>query len=109
MPDKPVPRPGDIPDTIAVALEDRPDGAVPIVTASGRGHLAEQILAIAFANGVKVREDADLVRILAAVDVDSDIPTEAIAAVSEVLAHVYRANAAMSPEPAAPTPETGHA
>lgn len=109
MPDKPVPLPGEIPDTIAVALEDRADAGAPVVTASGRGHLAEQILAIAFANGVKVREDADLVQILAAVDVDSDIPTEAIAAVSEVLAHVYRANANAPAAPVPTAPEPGNA
>jgi len=62
------------------------------VTATGRGALAEQILAVAFANGVKVREDADLAQILAAVDVDCPIPTEAFAAVAEILSYVYRAN-----------------
>jgi flagellar biosynthesis protein len=77
---------------VAVALEEQPDGAAPTVIASGRGAIAEQILNIAFANGVKVREDADLVQILAAVDVDSPIPTEAFAAVAEILSRVYRAN-----------------
>ena len=38
------------------------------------------------------REDADLVQILAAVDVDSPVPTEAYAAVAEILAYLYRAN-----------------
>ena len=77
---------------VAVALEEQPDGAAPTVIASGRGAIAAQILSIAFANGVKVREDADLVQILAAVDVDSPVPTEAFAAVAEILSHVYRAN-----------------
>ncbi|MCB2106628.1 MAG: EscU/YscU/HrcU family type III secretion system export apparatus switch protein [Rhodobacteraceae bacterium] len=106
MADKPIPRPEDgVPETIAVALEDQPGATVPTVTASGRGFLAEQILAIAFANGVKVREDADLAQMLAAVDVDSEIPTEAMVAVTEVLAYVYRANAAAERQ----TTETGHA
>lgn len=91
----PHPSAPDVPKTIAVALEEQPDSAAPRITATGRGHVAEQILAIAFANGVKVRTDADLVQILAAVDVDSEIPTEAFAAVSEILAYVYRANAEM--------------
>jgi flagellar biosynthesis protein len=85
-------------------------GGLPRVVASGRGFVAEQILEIAFANGVKVREDADLVEVLAAVDVDSDIPLEAIVAVAEILAHVYRANGAWPqhlppdcPTPPAPT------
>lgn len=86
------------PKTIAVALEEQPGQAAPTVTAAGCGFVAEQILSIAFANGVKVREDADLVQILSAVDIDSEIPTEAFAAVSEILAYVYRANGQMPPE-----------
>ena len=80
------------PPTIAIALEEQADASAPVVTASGRGALAEQILAIAFANGVKVRQDDDLVQILSAIDVDSPIPTEAFAAVAEILSYVYRAN-----------------
>lgn len=99
MADKPLPSPDQVPQTVAVAIEEQPAAATPKVTASGRGFVAEQILAIAFANGVKVREDADLVQILSAVDVDSDIPTEAFVAVSEVLAYVYRANGKSPPAP----------
>ena len=86
-----------VPKTIAVALAEQPGNLAPKVTASGRGFVAEQILAIAFANGIKVREDADLVQILAAIDVDSDIPTPAFAAVAEILAYVYRANGQLPP------------
>jgi flagellar biosynthesis protein len=67
------------------------------VVATGKGHVAEQILEVAFANGVKVREDADLVELLSAIDIDSEIPIEAIAAVAEILAHVYRANGTAPP------------
>ncbi|WP_240002304.1 EscU/YscU/HrcU family type III secretion system export apparatus switch protein [Oleisolibacter albus] len=67
-------------------------GALPRIVASGRGAVADQILELAFANGVKVREDADLAEILAAIEIDSEIPVEAIAAVAEILAYVYRAN-----------------
>jgi flagellar biosynthesis protein len=88
-----------IPKTIAVALEEQANSQAPKITASGRGFVAEQILEIAFANGIKVREDADLIQVLAAVDVDSDIPTEAFAAVTEILAYVYRANG-QTPPPA---------
>ncbi len=85
---------------IAVALQDGPgDSPRPQVTASGRGALAEQILEIAFARGVKVREDADLAEILAAIEVESEVPVEALAAVAEILTHVYRANAAARDEP----------
>ncbi len=78
---------------VAVALRhERGDPSLPRVVASGHGAVAEQILELAFAHGVKVRTDADLAEILAAVDVESEIPIEAIAAVAEILAHVYRAN-----------------
>ena len=81
-------------ETVAVALgHDLVDGRPPKVVAGGRGRIAEQILEIAFANGVKVREDADLVEILSAIDIDSDIPLEAFAAVAEILSYIYRANA----------------
>ncbi len=72
---------------------------LPRIVATGKGTVAEQILEVAFANGVKVREDADLVEILSAIEVDSDIPVEAIAAVAEILAYVYRANGTMPSEP----------
>jgi flagellar biosynthesis protein len=81
----------------AIALSYRPDQGdeAPRVVASGRGELARQILDLAFAAGVKVREDADLVEILAAVDLDSPVPLEALMAVAEILTYVYRANGRM--------------
>jgi flagellar biosynthesis protein len=86
-----------VPDTQAVALEyDPAQGQLPHVVAAGKGFVAEQILALAFANGVKVRQDADLVQILGAIDLDSDIPPEAFAAVAEILAYLYKANQSAS-------------
>lgn len=80
--------------TKAVAIQhEKANAEVPRVVASGKGAVAEQILAIAFERGIKVREDAELVEILSLIDVDSPIPLEAFAAVAEILAHVYKANA----------------
>ena len=81
--------------SVAVAIEARKDGtdSPGQIIASGRGKLAEQILALAFAKGVKVREDADLAELLVKLDMDTPIPTEAILAVAEILAKVYEANA----------------
>ena len=87
----------DEPVKVAVALGYAPEAEhAPRVLAAGRGAIAEQILNVAFAQGIKVREDADLVQLLAAVDVDSEIPLEAFAAVAEILVYVYRANGAAS-------------
>jgi flagellar biosynthesis protein len=68
------------------------ENALPKVIASGYGKLAEEILEIAFRNGVKVREDKDLAQLLAALDQGRFIPPEALMAVAEVLAYVYKAN-----------------
>ncbi len=81
------------PTPLAVALRHDPAAhKYPRVTAPGRGAVAEQILAIAFANDVKVRTDADLVSVLGALDLDSPIPPVVLATVAEILTYVYRAN-----------------
>lgn len=87
-----VPAPKSRQKAVALQYDETRDDA-PRVTASGQGAVAEQILALAFANGVKVREDAELVDILAALDIDSVIPLEAFTTVAEILSYVYRANA----------------
>ena len=81
-------------DSLAVALREQVGaGAAPArVVAHGRGRVAEQILELAFANGAKVREDADLAQVLAAIDIDSPIPIEAFATVAEILVYVHEAN-----------------
>lgn len=81
------------PTPLAVALRQDPSANnYPRVTATGRGAVAEQILAIAFAHDVKVRTDADLVAVLGALDLDSPIPPVVLATVAEILTYVYRAN-----------------
>lgn len=78
---------------LAIALEyDRAADPAPRVVATGEGRFAEQLLEIAFANGVKVRQDADLAEILAAIEVESVIPLEAFCAVAEIMSYLYRAN-----------------
>jgi flagellar biosynthesis protein len=94
QPDNGDPEADRAPVAVALSYEPGRDNA-PRVVASGSGALAEQILAIAFANGVKVREDADLAEILAAIEVDFEIPVEVFAAVAEILVYVYRANGAL--------------
>ncbi len=94
--DTPVaPKQGEVPAVSkAVAIEyDKKSGEAPMVTASGKGAIAEQILQVAFERGIKVRQDAELVELLSLVEVDSPIPLEAFAAVAEILAYVYQANA----------------
>ena len=79
---------------VAVALRRYgiDDTVIPKIVAAGYGKLAEQILDLAFKNGVKVREDKELAQMLAAITLESDIPSEALVAVAEILAYVYKAN-----------------
>ncbi len=88
----------DTKDAVAVALHQaRETDRAPKVVAAGRGNLAEQILEIAFAQGIKVREDADLAQLLSAVDDGSEIPLDAFTAVAEILVYLYRANGKDTP------------
>ena len=80
--------------SIAVALKDSANKRHPRIIASGYGNVAERILAIAFAAGIKVREDADLAETLSALEIGREIPLEAFAAVAEILSYVYQVNAA---------------
>lgn len=82
----------------AVAITAQEDGQkIPKITAAGRGKLAEQILDLAFANGIKVREDSALAEMLAKIELDSPIPSETFLAVAEILSYVYRANGEPNP------------
>lgn len=93
---------------IAVALGHDPKSSrLPRVIASGKGAVARQILEIAFARGIKVREDADLAEVLAAVEVESEIPLAAFAAVAEILSYVYRAQGTERPAGAPASDATG--
>lgn len=67
------------------------------IIASGRGKIAEEIMELAFENGVRVREDKDLAELLAYLDIDTPIPSEALEAVAEILSYVYQANGQPNP------------
>lgn len=62
------------------------------ITATGTGLKAEQILDIAFKEGVLVRRDETLASLLSQFNVDSPIPLEALHAVSLILERVYTEN-----------------
>lgn len=90
------------PRQTAVAVKDRTrEKKVPQVVAAGRGTIAEKILQLAFENDIKVKEDAPLAEMLAAVEIDSPIPSEAFMAIAEILYYVYRANGEPNPFDAA--------
>ncbi|WP_188454404.1 EscU/YscU/HrcU family type III secretion system export apparatus switch protein [Virgibacillus oceani] len=62
----------------------------PKVTATGKGLVADNIIAKAKENNVPVQEDSSLVELLAELNINETIPEELYQAVAEVFAYVYR-------------------
>ena len=74
----------------AVALKyDRLKDNAPKVTAKGKGVAAENIIKIAKLHDLPIREDKDLVEMLAAVELDREIPQNLYKAVAEVFIFIY--------------------
>ncbi len=81
----------------AVALKyDGNHYRAPRVIAKGREQVAEKIIDIARENHIPLYEDQNLIQILDALDVDTEIPPELYRAVAEVLAFVYRLDKTLS-------------
>ena len=77
----------------AVALTyDKEKDTAPRVVAKGRGPIAEKIIETARDHQVPMVEDENLVQVLEALDLETQIPPELYRAVAEVLAFVYRLN-----------------
>jgi len=73
---------------IAVALHYDGDNA-PSVTAKGHGDIARHIYEIAREHDVPLHEDAELVQLLAQLDLGEEIPRALYVAVAEVIAFAY--------------------
>ncbi len=72
----------------ALRYKPRRDSA-PRVVAKGSGAVAERILSIAREHGIPLREDPQLLEVLASLDLHQEIPPELYKAVAEVLIFVY--------------------
>ena len=82
------------PKAAALKYEKEKDAA-PRIVAKGRGFVAQKIIETARAHGVPLYEDKNLVQMLEALDLETEIPTELYRAVAEVLAFIYRLNGRM--------------
>ena len=75
----------------AVALKyDQEKDHAPVIVAKGKGTVAEKIIALGEQHGVYIHKDPKLVQILAALDINREIPEELYTVVAEILALVYR-------------------
>lgn len=98
-------RDGDTPP-VAVALQyQRRRDPAPRVVAKGEGEIAEKILELARQHGVAIKEDPDLAQLLAAVELETQIPVEAFVAVAEILSFIYRSKSQPASLSAAPRPD----
>lgn len=79
------------PRAVALKYEKEKDAA-PRVVAKGRGTVAQKIIETARAHHVPLVEDRNLVQVLEALDLETEIPVELYRAVAEVLALIYRLN-----------------
>ena len=84
----------------AIALGYRKyEGEAPRVLASGKGLLADKIVAIGEEKGIFIQEDKDLVHLLSQVEIGQNIPTEMYQAVAELLSLVYKINSEYAKKP----------
>jgi len=79
------------PKAVALKYDGTKDKA-PRVVAKGRGTIAEKIIDIANQHHVPLYEDKNLIQILEALDLETEIPPDLYRAVAEVLAFIYRLN-----------------
>jgi len=77
----------------AAALRyDLEKDAAPMITATGKGLVAEEIIKRASENNVPILKDASLIELLAELNINETIPPELYHAVAEVFAFVYHAD-----------------
>ena len=76
---------------VAIRYDLQKDRA-PRIIGKGKGELAERMLAIAKEHKIPVREDPELIEVLAKLDVQEEIPPELYQVMAEVLTFIYRVN-----------------
>jgi flagellar biosynthesis protein len=75
----------------AVAMRyDVEKDKAPLILASGRGAVADEILRIADENKIPLYENRDLAQILAKLEIDAEIPPQLYVLVAEILFFVYK-------------------
>lgn len=82
------------PTAVAVRYDAQKEQS-PRVIAKGKGLIAEKILELARQHDIPVYQDADLVELLAQVELFDEVPPELYTAVAEVLVWVYKVNSSL--------------
>ena len=74
---------------VAVRYDVESDKA-PLILASGRGAVADEILRIAEDNKIPLYENKDLATMLSRLEIDTEIPPQLYVLVAEILFFVYK-------------------
>jgi flagellar biosynthesis protein len=74
---------------VAVRYDVEMDKA-PLILASGRGAVADEILRIAEDNKIPLYENKDIAKLLSRLEVDTEIPAQLYVLVAEILFFVYK-------------------
>lgn len=75
----------------AVALRYDPErDNAPKILASGQGELARRILETAKEHDIPIRENQDLVEVLARLNIGDEIPPELYQVLAEILSFIYK-------------------
>ncbi|MHA6251311.1 EscU/YscU/HrcU family type III secretion system export apparatus switch protein [Oceanobacillus sp. CAU 1775] len=69
---------------------DQSSDAAPVVSAAGKGLVAEEIIRVAKENNVPIVEDTSLAELLAELNINEYIPEELYQLVAEVFAFIYQ-------------------
>ncbi|MBO0344713.1 EscU/YscU/HrcU family type III secretion system export apparatus switch protein [Roseibium limicola] len=83
-------------DKLAIALSYDKQSA-PIVTAKGRGHVAERIEDLAREAGVPIEEDPIMAQALQQIEIDEEIPMELYQAVAVLIGFILKTGKAQNP------------
>lgn len=72
----------------AIALQYDGDNA-PVITATGEGDIAQEIIRIAKEHGVPLREDVMLAALLSDLELGEEIPPLLYRVIAEIIAYTY--------------------
>lgn len=76
----------------AAAIKGDLENKNAIVTASGKGTLAEEIIMAAKEHNITIKQDENLAEVLSTLEVYENIPDDMYEAVSEILQELYFIN-----------------
>ncbi|MGP3779675.1 EscU/YscU/HrcU family type III secretion system export apparatus switch protein [Halanaerobium saccharolyticum] len=74
--------------TVALKYNQNTDRA-PKIIASGKGSIAEMIIKKARQENIPIREDKDVVQVLAELNIGDEIPEELYTVIAEILSFFY--------------------